>query len=204
MLMIGIAGGTGSGKTTVAERLVTELGSEQVALLSQDSYYADNRHLSMEEREQINYDHPDSVDGDLLLEHLRLLRRLQPIEMPVYDFSTHSRVGRTIRVMPKRVVILEGILLFADPLIRQELDIKVFVDTDADVRVLRRLSRDIQERGRTVDSVFAQYLNTVKPMHDAFVEPSKRYADLIIPEGGRNDIAIGLLSSRIQSYLAQG
>lgn len=204
MLMIGIAGGTGSGKTTVAERLVTELGSEQVALLSQDSYYADNRHMSMKEREQINYDHPDSVDGDLLLEHLRLLRRLQPIEMPVYDFSTHSRVDRTERVMPKRVVILEGILLFADPLIRQELDIKVFVDTDADVRVLRRLSRDIQERGRTVDSVYAQYLNTVKPMHDAFVEPSKRYADLIIPEGGRNDIAIGLLTSRIQSYLTQG
>ncbi|TMV50248.1 uridine kinase [Paenibacillus mesophilus] len=204
MLMIGIAGGTGSGKTTVAERLVTELGSVQVALLSQDSYYADNRDLSMEEREQINYDHPDSVDGELLLEHLRLLRRLQPIEMPVYDFSTHSRVDETVRVMPKRVVILEGILLFADPLIRQELDIKVFVDTDADVRVLRRLSRDIQERGRTVDSVFAQYLNTVKPMHDAFVEPSKRYADLIIPEGGRNDIAIGLLTSRIQSYLTQG
>ncbi|TNJ68261.1 uridine kinase [Paenibacillus hemerocallicola] len=204
MLMIGIAGGTGSGKTTVAERLVAALGEERVAFLSQDSYYADNRHLTMEDRERINYDHPDSVDGDLLLDHLRLLRSRQPIDMPVYDFSTHSRVERTIRVQSKRVVIVEGILLFADPLIRQELDIKVFVDTDADVRVLRRLSRDIQERGRTVESVFAQYLNTVKPMHDAFVEPSKRYADLIIPEGGRNDIAIGLLTSRIQSYLSQG
>jgi uridine kinase len=204
MLMIGIAGGTGSGKTTVAERLVAALGEDRVAFLSQDSYYADNRHLTMEDRERINYDHPDSVDGDLLLDHLRLLRSRQPIDMPVYDFSTHSRVERTIHVQSKRVVIVEGILLFADPLIRQELDIKVFVDTDADVRVLRRLSRDIQERGRTVESVFAQYLNTVKPMHDAFVEPSKRYADLIIPEGGRNDIAIGLLTSRIQSYLSQG
>jgi uridine kinase len=204
MLMIGIAGGTGSGKTTVAERLVAALGEDRVAFLSQDSYYADNRHLTMEDRERINYDHPDSLDGDLLLDHLRLLRSRQPIDMPVYDFSTHSRVERTIHVQSKRVVIVEGILLFADPLIRQELDIKVFVDTDADVRVLRRLSRDIQERGRTVESVFAQYLNTVKPMHDAFVEPSKRYADLIIPEGGRNDIAIGLLTSRIQSYLSQG
>ncbi|MEF3301605.1 uridine kinase [Paenibacillus sp. GYB003] len=204
MLTIGIAGGTGSGKTTVAERLVEALGPQQVVLLSQDSYYADNRHLPMKERERMNYDHPDSVDGELLLDHLRKLRRREPIEMPIYDFTTHSREDRTIAVQPKPVVILEGILIFADPAIRQELDIKVFVDTDADVRILRRLSRDIQERGRTVESVFHQYLNTVKPMHDAFVEPSKRFADLIIPEGGRNDIAIGLLTSRIQTYLAMG
>lgn len=204
MLTIGIAGGTGSGKTTVAERLVESLGPQDVVLLSQDSYYADNRHLSAAEREHVNYDHPDALDGDLLLSHLRLLRRRQPIEVPIYDFTTHCRVERTVTVQPMSVVILEGILIFADPLIRQELDIKVFVDTDADVRVLRRLTRDIEERGRTVQSVFQQYLHTVKPMHDAFVEPSKRFADLIIPEGGRNDIAIGLLTSRIQTYLAIG
>ncbi|PYI55866.1 uridine kinase [Paenibacillus flagellatus] len=204
MLMIGIAGGTGSGKTTVAEKLVEALGEEQVALLSQDSYYADNRHLSMAERENVNYDHPDAMDGELLLTHLRRLREGNPVEVPVYDFSTHSRVERTVTVTPRRVVILEGILIFADPAIRQELDIKVFVDTDADVRVLRRIARDIQERGRTIDSVFQQYLNTVKPMHDAFVEPSKRYADLIVPEGGQNEIAIRLLTSRIESYLTNG
>lgn len=204
MLMIGIAGGTGSGKTTVAERLIEALGPQDVALLSQDSYYADNRHLPFAERERMNYDHPDSMDGELLLAHLRKLRNREPIEMPIYDFASHSRVDRTIAVQPKPVVILEGILIFADPQIREQLDIKVFVDTDADVRILRRLTRDIQERGRTVDSVFHQYLNTVKPMHDAFVEPSKRFADLIIPEGGRNEIAIGLLTSRIQTYLAMG
>ncbi|GAA3404557.1 uridine kinase [Paenibacillus hodogayensis] len=204
MLTIGIAGGTGSGKTTVAERLVESLGPQDVVLLSQDSYYADNRHLSIQERERVNYDHPDSVDGDLLLSHLRMLRSRQAIDMPIYDFSSHTRIDETVNIQPKSVVILEGILIFADPAIRQELDIKVFVDTDADVRVLRRMSRDIQERGRSFDSVFHQYLNTVKPMHDAFVEPSKRFADLIVPEGGQNEIAIGLLASRIQTYLKIG
>ncbi|MDF2814530.1 MAG: uridine kinase [Paenibacillus sp.] len=204
MLIIGIAGGTGSGKTTVAERLVNELGTESVVLLSQDSYYMDNRHLTMEEREQINYDHPESVDGGLLLQQLRQLRAGMSIDMPEYDFSTHSRKDKTVKVEPKSVIVLEGILLFADPNIRNELDIKVFVDTDADVRVLRRLMRDMQERGRSVESVFTQYLETVKPMHDAFVEPSKRFADIIIPEGGRNEIAIGVLTSRIQFYLVRG
>lgn len=201
MLIIGIAGGTGSGKTTVAERLVDELGGNNVVLLSQDSYYMGNHHLSMEQRERINYDHPESVDGALLLQHLRQLRQGQAIDMPQYDFSTHNRKEETVKVAPKSVIVLEGILLFSDPSIRNELDIKVFVDTDADVRVLRRLMRDMRERGRSVESVCTQYLETVKPMHDAFVEPSKRFADLIIPEGGRNEIAIGVLSSRVQSYL---
>ncbi|MFK7695357.1 uridine kinase [Paenibacillus sp. HJGM_3] len=201
MLIIGIAGGTGSGKTTVAERLVHELGPNSVVLLSQDSYYKDNPHLTLQERERINYDHPESIDSALLLEHLRSLRNGRPIDMPQYDFATHSRKSETIRVAPTSVIVLEGILLFADPSLRSELDIKVFVDTDPDVRVLRRLMRDMQERGRSVESVCAQYLDTVKPMHDAFVEPSKRYADLIIPEGGRNEIAIGVLTSRVQSYL---
>lgn len=204
MLIIGIAGGTGSGKTTVAERLVDELGTESVVLLSQDSYYMDNRHLSMDERERINYDHPESVDGGLLLQHLRQLRRGEPIDMPQYDFSIHSRMDSAVKVAPKSVIVLEGILLFADPDIREELDIKVFVDTDADVRALRRLMRDIRERGRSVESVCTQYLETVKPMHDAFVEPSKRFADLIIPEGGRNEIAIGVLTSTVQSYRVLG
>ncbi|RKN84163.1 uridine kinase [Paenibacillus ginsengarvi] len=204
MLTIGIAGGTGSGKTTVAEKLIEALGPQKVVLLSQDSYYADNSRLPLKERELVNYDHPDALDGELLLQHLRQLRNHEAIEMPIYNFTTHSREQQTIAVQSKPVVILEGILIFADPLIRQELDIKVFVDTDADVRILRRLSRDIQERGRSVESVFHQYLNTVKPMHDAFVEPSKRFADLIIPEGGRNNIAIGLLTSRIQTYLQMG
>jgi uridine kinase len=201
MLMIGIAGGTGSGKTTVAQRIAHELGRGCVALISQDNYYMDNRHLTPDERERINYDHPDSLDNALLLSHLKLLRQGVPIQMPLYDFSAHSRKDETVTVEPKPVVVLEGILIFADPLIRSELDIKVFVDTDADVRVLRRLMRDIKERGRTLDSVYQQYLETVKPMHDAFVEPSKRYADLIVPEGGRNEIAIGVLTSRIQSHL---
>ncbi|WP_127584494.1 uridine kinase [Paenibacillus koleovorans] len=203
MLIIGIAGGTGSGKTTVAERLVQELGTHSVVQLSQDSYYKNNAHLTTAEREQINYDHPDSMDGELLLAHLRQLRAGQTIDMPQYDFSSHGRKANTVSVAPKSVIVLEGILILADVQLRKEMDIKVFVDTDADVRVLRRLVRDMKERGRSVDSVFKQYIETVKPMHDAFVEPSKRFADLIIPEGGRNEIAIEVLTSRIQSYLVQ-
>jgi uridine kinase len=201
MLLIGIAGGTGSGKTTVARAIVDQIGADHVLLLSQDSYYVDHPDLTPEQREHLNYDHPDAFDNDLLLEHLQALKRGEAVNVPVYDFSTHRRLPRAIRVEPRPVMVLEGIHVLVDPRIRNELDIKVFVDTDPDVRVLRRILRDIQERGRTVESVFHQYLSTVKPMHDAFVEPSKRYADLIIPEGGQNHIAISLLTTRVEQFL---
>jgi uridine kinase len=201
MLFIGIAGGTGSGKTTVAQELVRRLGEDRVALISQDSYYKDNTHLTFEQRSQLNYDHPDAFDQKLLLNHLRDLRDGQSIEVPIYDFSTHSRIARTVTLPSKPVIVLEGIHVLADADIRNVLDIKVFVDTDPDVRVLRRIVRDLNERGRSLDSVHQQYLHTVKPMHDAFVEPSKRYADMIIPEGGENEIAIHALTSMVERYL---
>ena len=204
MLVIGIAGGTGSGKTSVAQAIVNKLGTDNVAFITQDSYYKSNDRLSMEERERINYDHPDSFDNELLVEHIHRLRNRLSVEVPIYDFSRHTRTEQTVRVDSKSVIIVEGILIFADEALRSTMDIKVFVDTDADVRVLRRLARDIKERGRTVESVFAQYLQTVKPMHDAFIEPSKRYADLIIPEGGRNEIGISLLTARIEQYIEDG
>ncbi|WP_166238240.1 uridine kinase [Paenibacillus turpanensis] len=203
MLVIGIAGGTGSGKTTVAHTIVNRLGTSNVSFITQDSYYRDNAGLSMEEREKINYDHPDSFDNLLLAEHLRMLRDKRTVQVPVYDFSQHTRTKETVTVESKPVIIIEGILIFADPQLRELMDIKVFVDTDADVRVLRRIVRDIRERGRTLDSVFQQYVTTVKPMHDAFIEPSKRFADLIIPEGGQNEIGISLLTARIERYIAE-
>lgn len=203
MLVIGIAGGTGSGKTTVARRLLKRIGTEHVALISQDSYYKHQPHLTKEERAQVNYDHPNSFDNELLIEHLQALRRGESIRVPVYSFSEHVRTEKTIALAPTPVVVLEGILVLADEPLRNEMDIKVFVDTDADVRVLRRINRDMRERGRTFDSVFAQYLNTVKPMHEAFIEPSKRYADLIVPEGGENEIAVTLLASRIEQSISQ-
>ncbi|WP_438448341.1 uridine kinase [Gorillibacterium sp. sgz5001074] len=201
MLVIGIAGGTGSGKTTVAHRIVKRIGSQHVALISQDSYYKHQPHLTLEQRASVNYDHPNSFDNGLLLEHLRQLRSGVGVDVPVYSFSEHIRLEETVRLEPKPVVILEGILLLADEPLRGEMDIKVFVDTDADVRVLRRIARDLKERGRSIESVFAQYLDTVKPMHEAFIEPSKRYADLIVPEGGENEIAISLLASRIEQSI---
>lgn len=203
MLMIGIAGGTGSGKTTVARSIIEKLGADHVALISQDSYYADHPELSMEVRQSLNYDHPDSFDNALLLLHLQQLRNGQAIDLPVYDFTRHRRRPERIHLTYKPVIVLEGIHVLVDPAIRDTLDIKVFVDTDPDVRVLRRVIRDIHERGRTLDAVCTQYLSTVKPMHDAFVEPSKRYADLIIPEGGENEIAINLLTTRIEQFLAE-
>lgn len=202
MLIIGIAGGSGSGKTTVAHAVANNLGDENVALISQDSYYADLSHLSPEQRQNINYDHPDSVDNRLLLQHLQQLRMGQAIEVPIYDFSIHSRTTKTIHVPAKPVVVIEGILILSDSELRNTMDIKVFVDTDPDVRILRRVMRDINERGRSLESVHEQYLTTVKPMHEAFVEPSKRYADLIIPEGGQNEIAIDLLTSLIERYIS--
>ncbi len=203
MLVIGIAGGTGSGKTTVARRILKRIGTEHVALLSQDSYYKHQPHLTKEERAQVNYDHPNSFDNELLIEHLQELRRGRSVQVPVYSFSEHIRTEETIPLAPTPVVVLEGILVLADEPLRKEMDIKVFVDTDADVRVLRRINRDMRERGRSFDSVFAQYLNTVKPMHEAFIEPSKRYADLIVPEGGENEIAVTLLASRIKQSIIQ-
>lgn len=201
MLVIGIAGGTGSGKTTVAKAVVEQLGNRNVALISQDAYYCNNAHFTFDERSQFNYDHPDAFDNELLISHLKQLRQGSSIEMPVYDFSTHSRKRETIPLPYKPVVVVEGIHVLVDEPLRAALDIKVFVDTDPDVRVLRRVVRDIRDRGRSIESVYEQYLATVKPMHDAFIEPSKRYANLIIPEGGENKIAIDLLTTRIRQFL---
>ncbi len=203
MLFIGVAGGTGSGKTTLAETLCSQLSSEIAVLIPYDSYYKHLPHLSFAERSQLNYDHPDAFETDLLVSHLEQLKAGKAIEMPTYDFTTHLRKGQTIPISPKSVVIVEGILILAEASLRQLLDIKVYVDTDADVRVLRRMLRDIAERGRTLESVYQQYLDTVKPMHDAFVEPSKRYADIIIPRGGHNAVALGILLSRINQFLSE-
>jgi len=201
MLIIGIAGGTGSGKSTVAKALERELGADNVALISQDSYYVDNSHLPMEVRSRQNYDHPDAFEDKLLLEHLHQLRQGRSVNVPVYDFSQHLRTKETQLLIPKPVIIVEGILILANPELRELFDIKIFVDTDADTRVSRRIIRDIKERGRTLESVCNQYLTTVKPMHEAFVEPSKRYADIIVPEGGHNQVALSLLISRIERHL---
>jgi uridine kinase len=202
MLMIGIAGGTGSGKSTVAQAIVDELGTEHVALITQDSYYK-NGPVTLAERQELNYDHPDSFDNALLLEHLVALRSGQSIRVPVYDFTTYARKLETLPLNPKPVIVVEGIHMLVEEHLRALLDIKVFVDTDPDVRVLRRLMRDIRERGRTLESVYHQYVSTVKPMHDAFIEPSKRFADLIIPEGGENQIAIELLTTRLSHVLTE-
>jgi uridine kinase len=201
MLVIGIAGGTGSGKTSVATSIVEKLGAESVSLISQDSYYVDHADLSFEDRQALNYDHPDSFDNVLLLTHLKQLRKGHDIDLPLYDYTLHRRKEHRLRLEHKPVVVLEGIHVLVDAALREELDIKVFVDTDGDVRVLRRVMRDIQERGRSLESVYEQYLTTVKPMHDAFIEPSKRYADLIVPEGGENEIAINLLTAQIGQFL---
>ncbi len=191
-LMIGICGGTGSGKTTLAERIAAGLG-EDALLLSMDSYYADNSDKTMEERCRINYDHPDAYDTPLLLSQLKTLKEGGEVDMPVYDFTVHNRASRTVHVAGKPVIIMEGILLFAIPEIVSLLDIKVFVDTDDDVRIIRRILRDVKERGRSLDSVVEQYLSTVKPMHEQFIAPGKRVADVIIPEGGKNLVAYEML-----------
>ncbi|MGG1517308.1 uridine kinase [Paenibacillus oryzisoli] len=201
MLVIGIAGGTGSGKTTVAKSIMSKLGPANVTLISQDNYYLHHSGLSFEERERINYDHPNAFENSLLLAHLKELSGGRAVQIPVYDFSQHARAQETIRVDVKPIVLIEGIHVLTDEELRSALDIKVFVDTDPDVRILRRLSRDINERGRTLQSVFDQYLTTVKPMHDAFIEPSKKYADIIIPEGGENQIGISMLTVLTERYL---
>ncbi len=201
-LIIGVAGGSGSGKTTIAESVVEIVGHEHIALIPHDAYYRDQSALSVEERARINYDHPDSLETELLAEHLKRLRAGESIERPVYDFSTHTRSKRTVAVDPESVILVEGILVLAEPTLRDLMDLRVYVDTDADLRLLRRVRRDIVERERTADSVLEQYEATVRPMHIQFVEPSKRFADIIVPEG-YNPSAIGTVSSMIRHYLAE-
>lgn len=200
-LVIGIAGGTGSGKTTVAHTVLDRVGSHRIAFLAHDAYYRDLGGLPVEERRKMNFDHPDSLETELLIEHIQQLKAWKPVEMPVYDFTTHTRTDRTVRVEPQGVVLVEGILIFYEPALRPLFDVKIYVDTDADIRFIRRLQRDIQERGRTAESVVKQYMETVRPMHMEFVEPSKRYADVIIPEGGFNWVAMDMVTSRIEELL---
>ena len=200
-ILIGIAGASGSGKTLVAQTLVDSLGLEKVLCLQEDAYYKDLSHLPFEERTRINFDHPEAFDHDLLVSHLKDLLSGKPIEHPIYDYATHSRKAETRRVEPRPIIILEGILVLAVPELRELMDIKIFIDTPPDICFIRRLERDIQERGRTVESVIAQYKSTVRPMYLQFIEPSKRYADIIIPRGGKNVIAIDIVRSKIQHLL---
>lgn len=200
-LLIGVAGGSGSGKTTVSRSILDRVGQERIVYLQHDAYYRDRSALPFEERVRINYDHPDSLETDLLVEHLKALRIENAVDVPQYDFAKHVRKVETRRVESRSVILVEGILIFADRALRDLFDIKIFVDTDSDLRVLRRLQRDVAERGRTVESVITQYLETVRPMHLEFVEPSKRYADVIIPEGGFNTIAIDMVVARINAML---
>lgn len=201
--VIGVAGGSGSGKTTVVRRIVDSLGPEHVTLLDHDRYYRDRNDLRLEERAALNYDHPDSLETDLLVQHVRELRAGRPVEAPRYDFTRHARLSEKDLFQPRRALIVEGILIFTDPALRDLMDLKVFVDTDSDTRFIRRLQRDVAERGRTMESVIDQYQTTVKPMHLEFVEPSKRYADVIIPLGGHNTVAVDLLLTMLRSVNAR-
>ncbi|MDD6056663.1 MAG: uridine kinase [Clostridiales bacterium] len=200
-ILIGIAGGTGSGKTTLANKLVDSFGKNEVSVLRHDNYYKSHDEISYEERAKLNYDHPDAFDTELLCEHIKALKGGQSIRMPVYDYTEHNRSKETVTVNPAPVVLLEGILIFAEKSLCDLMEIKVFVDTDADVRILRRIVRDVKKRGRSLDSVIEQYLATVKPMHEQFVEPSKRQADIIIPEGGKNRVALDMLIQRVRRHL---
>jgi uridine kinase len=202
-VVIGVAGGSGSGKTSVARAIYEHFGDRSILVLEQDFYYKDQSHLPFEERLKTNYDHPLAFDNDLLIEHIHKLLRYEPIEKPVYDYKLHTRSNKVIYVEPKDVIILEGILVLEDERLRNLMDIKVYVDTDADIRIIRRLLRDIKERGRTLESVIEQYVSVVRPMHNQFVEPTKRYADIIIPEGGQNHVAIDLMVTKIRTILEQ-
>lgn len=202
-LVIGICGGTGSGKTTVAKSIL-EAVTREVVFIQQDSYYRNIKDLPLDYRQLANFDHPDALDNDLLVNHVRKLKAGEPVDLPIYDFRTHTRKNETMPIQPQPIVIVEGILIFADARLLEQLDIKVFVDTPDDIRFIRRLRRDIAERGRTVESVIEQYLATVRPMHMQFVEPSKRYADVIIPEGGHNLVSVDLISGKIRERLAKG
>ena len=200
IITIGIAGGTGSGKTTITKRIMKEFGGN-VSVLYHDNYYKRHDELSYAERTKLNYDHPNAFDTDLLVQHLEALRRGESVECPVYDYTVHNRSDKTITVRPAKVVVVEGILIFAEPELCAEMDIKLFVDTDADVRSLRRIVRDTRDRGRDLESIVSQYLATVKPMHEMFVEPSKRNADIIIPTGGHNRVATDFVMERIRAHI---
>jgi len=200
-IVIGVTGGSGSGKTTVSKAIYNQLSGQSLLILQQDSYYNDQSDMTMAERRQVNYDHPLAFDTDLMIEQIQTLLRYEPIEKPVYDYEQSTRSEKTIHQEPRDVIIVEGVLILDDKRLRDLMDIKVFVDTDDDIRIIRRIQRDIKERGRTLDWVIEQYLATVKPMYHQFVEPTKRYADLIVPEGGENEVAIDLLTTKVRSIL---
>ncbi|RJQ40894.1 MAG: uridine kinase [Anaerolineaceae bacterium] len=200
-IVIGIAGGTGSGKTTVANVILDAVGRHRISYLPHDAYYRDLSDLPPVQKAEVNFDHPNSLETELMIEHVKALKAGKAVDIPIYDFSTHSRTDKTIRVEPQRVIIVEGILIFAEKKLRELFDMKLFVDTDPDIRFIRRLQRDIAERGRTMATVINQYLGTVRPMHLEFVDPSKRYADVIIPEGGLNQVAMDMVIARIESLL---
>jgi len=203
-VVVGVAGGTGSGKTTVATEILRRAGTDHISFIQHDAYYKDLSDLPMAQRAMQNFDHPDALDNDLLISHLQELKAGRPIELPVYDFTTHSRTSRTVTVEPFPVILVEGILIFADEELRQLMDVRIYVDTDADIRFIRRLQRDIAERSRTMESVIHQYLATVRPMHQEYVEPSKRHANVIIPEGGFNEVAMEMIAARIRALLRGG
>lgn len=202
-VVIGVAGGSGSGKTSVARAIFEHFAGHSILMLEQDFYYKDQSHMPFEERLLTNYDHPLAFDNDLLIEHVKALLQYESIEKPVYDYVLHNRSEHVVKVDPKEVIIIEGMLVLEDERLRALMDIKLYVDTDADIRILRRMVRDIEERGRTIESVVDQYLRTVRPMHNQFIEPTKRYADIIIPEGGQNHVAIDLMVTKIQTILEQ-
>lgn len=203
-LVIAIAGGSGSGKTTVSNAILGSIGANRIAYLPHDAYYRDLSAITEEERKRVNFDHPDSLETELLIYHIEQLKQLKPIELPVYDFTSHIRTTNTKLITPQHVIVVEGILIFAEARLRSLFDVKIFVDTDDDIRFIRRLERDIAERGRTMESVIEQYHRTVRPMHIDFVEPSKRFADIIIPEGGQNQVALDMVISRIEALLKLG
>jgi uridine kinase len=200
---IAVAGGTGSGKTTIAQALIERIGNENIAYLPHDAYYKDLTHLDPNQRLSINFDHPNSLDTELMIEHIKKLQAFEPVEIPVYDFTRDRRTEETITVLPNPIILVEGILILWEAELRKLFDIKIFVDTDADIRFIRRLKRDVMERGRSMESVIAQYLSTVRPMHMEFVEPSRRNADVIIPEGGFNTVAIDMVADRIRAMIAK-
>ncbi|MCR6110303.1 uridine kinase [Bacillus sp. A301a_S52] len=202
-VIIGVAGGSGSGKTTVANEIYCQFPEHSILMLEQDAYYKDQSHLPMEERLKTNYDHPLAFDNQLLLDHLQQLLQRQTVAKPVYDYANHTRSNDVVMVEPRDVIILEGILILEDEALRDMMDIKLFVDADSDLRIIRRLMRDIQERGRTIDSVIDQYTSVVRPMHLQFIEPTKRYADIIVPEGGHNRVAIDLMVTKIKTVLEE-
>ncbi len=202
-VIIGIAGASGSGKTTIAKKIYAEIDSNAV-LINHDAYYKDFKHLTFEERSELNFDHPDSLDTDLLIKHLKMLKKGKSVNIPDYSFNTHSRLESTTHVDPVSVILVEGILIFTDPKLRELMDIKIFVDTDSDICLIRRIKRDVNKRGRSLESVLAQYQKTVKPMYHEFVEATKRYADVIVPEGGFNDVANSIIITRAKSMIEKG